>query len=174
MPEHQLIERCTVLPNDSNRCGWVAASILLRYWQARLPRLGLIGAAHLAGDDIVAPENGPDLADVLRGPGHNASWGASVARRLNHYLRARGLAASAAWRPLALGARHEIEQGRPVILFGDFPGAGYHAVLAYGLTSNRRRFVVHYGWHDLTMLPVGGMIGSVTTLTWPTFVGVRP
>lgn len=64
IPSYGYITGCTVLANSTGRCGWVAATIVMRYWHARTGKL-LIPTAHRSGNNIKVVAR-PDFADLIR------------------------------------------------------------------------------------------------------------
>lgn len=150
---YEAIRDCNVLPNgqDEGICGWIAASILLRFWHVRFPKKRIIGAEHLVGNNLrsTSPKTN-NLAYALKGTRWNSSWALTVRDGLLDYARKRRFKATGTFYAFSPGVHESIRDHRPVILFGTLPkqykkGKGWHAVLAYGYTSKGHN-IVHYGW----------------------------
>lgn len=164
VPNWEYITGCAVLPNDSGRCGWVAASIMLRYWQAINMTKNVVPMFYRAGTDLSSRSNsqGRDFAGWLRAGKTRRTWGLSVRNGLKKHVSRQNLKATSSWNVLSIGARSHLEQGQPVILFGHIPGIGAHAVLAYGYTKTGHN-IVHYGWRgQLDIRLNSGVVGSNT------------
>jgi len=168
VPEHELITGAHVYPNTAGTCGWVAASLLVRYWHARRPDLGLLPERYRAGTDL-APS--PDFSLALQGGRRTSSWARPVSRRLAGLIAARSVPARASWRPLGLGIDAELRAGRPVILFGYLPKVGRpghmaHAVLVYGRTA-AGHYVAHYGYERARAVVLTRFLPGSTTRLRP-------
>lgn len=66
---------------------------------------------------------------------------------------------SASWHTVVSGVTNEIgNYRRPVILFGNFPSADNHAIVAYGYNhwenSGAFTFICHYGWDNYSNIHV--------------------
>ncbi|TRY17416.1 hypothetical protein FOJ82_12840 [Tessaracoccus rhinocerotis] len=150
IPSYGYITGCTVLHNTAaeGRCGWVAATIVMRYWHARSGKV-LIPAAHRTGTNIKAV-SGADFADLIRNGRSMASWGLPVADGIGYHALTRQKVASQAWYNWAsTNVNSALNAGRPVILFGSLPDAYVngksipHAVVAYGKSKDGHN-IVHY------------------------------
>lgn len=150
IPSYGYITGCTVLHNTAaeGRCGWVAATIVMRYWHARAGKI-LIPAAHRTGNNIKAV-SGADFADLIRNGRAMASWGLPVADGIGYHAVTRQKVPSQAWYNWAsTNVNSALNNGRPVILFGSLPDAYVngksisHAVVAYGKSKDGHN-IVHY------------------------------
>lgn len=147
VPEYDLLTTARVYPNTAGTCGWVAAGLLVRYWHARFPGLGLLPSRYRAGTDLARE---PDFSRALQGGHRTSSWARPVSRRLAGLIAAQRVPAHSSWRPGALGIDRELRAGRPVILFGYLPKVGRpghmaHAVVVYARTA-AGAYVAHYGY----------------------------
>lgn len=151
-----------VYPNNSGICGWVAGSIVTRYWHARSSARKLLPTKFRNGTNMTAS---PNFASHLQGSGNDGTWARPVANRLGWNAQNQGVAASWSWVLGNVGAASEVRNNRPVILFGSFPvrrdgKKGGHAVVAYGETHNGY-YITHYGWANYTNIVLnGGLVGS--------------
>lgn len=150
IPSYGYITGCTVLHNTAaeGRCGWIAATIVMRYWHARTGKI-LIPAAHRSGTNIKAV-SGADFADLIRNGRDMASWGLPVADGIGYHAAIRMKVSSTAWYNwLSTNVNSALNNGRPVILFGELPDAYTdgktirHAVVAYGKSKDGHN-IVHY------------------------------
>lgn len=169
IPKYGYITGCTVLHNtpSEGRCGWIAATIVMRYWHAR-SRVTLIPAAHRTGNNI-KPVSGADFADLIRSGKSMASWGKPVAEALAaHATHRMGVASQAWYNWLSTNVDSALNQGRPVILFGRLPDAYKdgrtidHAVVAYGKSKDGHN-IVHYTYNGRqSVILNSGLVGSNT------------
>lgn len=112
------ITGCTVLANTTGRCGWVAATIVMRYWHARTGKL-LIPTAHRSGNNIKVVAR-PDFADLIRnGRSESVFSGLAVADGMGYHAVVRQKINADAWyNLLSLNVDSALKAGRPVILLG--------------------------------------------------------
>src|SRR5690606_39229052 len=57
VPDHTLITACRVYPNNSGICGWVAGSIVTRYWHARSSGRKLLPTNYRDGTNMTKSPN---------------------------------------------------------------------------------------------------------------------
>jgi hypothetical protein len=165
---YSYITGCTVLPNDNDRCGWIAASIVMRYWHARSGKT-LIPTAHRSGTNI-KEVSGTDFADLIRnGRSLVVGSGLPVAEGMGYHAVTRQKVKADAWyNLLSLNVDSALKADRPVILLGNLPSAytdkkkSNHAVVAYGKSKDGHN-IVHYGYKDKQALVLNsGTVGSNT------------
>jgi hypothetical protein len=169
IPSYSYITGCTVLHNTAaeGRCGWIAATIVMRYWHARSGKI-LIPAAHRSGTNIKAV-SGSDFADLIRDGRDRASWGPPVADGIGDHATGRMNINAMAWYNwLSSGVDSALKDGRPVILFGDLPDAYAdgktirHAVVAYGKSKDGHN-IVHYTYPGKQAVVLNsGIVGTNT------------
>lgn len=165
---YEFVRDCTVLPNHSGICGWVAAAMVLRFWHARNPRRGLIESKYLSGTNLrPTTSESSNLASAIRNSRSGGTWGKSVRDALIDYTRKRSLPARSTYYLFSAGIHEEIRAHRPVILYGSLPKPGasqnvMHAVVCYGFTSKGDN-IVHYGWKGYSRVVLrSGFVGSTT------------
>lgn len=168
IPSYTYITGCNVLANTSDRCGWIAASIVMRYWHGRWPAI-LIPAAHRSGTNIKTVTR-PDYADLIRsGRSQPVGSGLPVAEAMRYHAVVRQNVRADAWyNLLSTNVDSALNSGRPVILLGNLPSAYVngksinHAVVAYGKSKDGHN-IVHYGYSGKSAIVLNsGVIGSNT------------
>lgn len=152
-----------VYKNTTGTCGWVAGSILTRYWHARSTSRLLLPSAYRSGTNMTSS---PNFATYLQGSMDDSTWAPNVKDRLLWNLGRQCLAGSSSWAIGKIGAFEDVRNNRPVVMFGNIPkttgGLAMHAVLAYGET-NSGYLIAHYGYSGYTSIVVnGGLFGSNT------------
>ena len=161
VPQAPLITGCQLYPNTSRTCGWIAASILIRYWHAR-SGVDLIPARFAQGSDL---RRSPDFSEHLRASARNASWARPVSAAITANARAQRVPHVSRWLPGSLGLQVALDAGRPVILFGYLPlqnRRGNHAIVVYGRAASGR-LIAHYGWKGYERVELPWLIpGSVS------------
>lgn len=171
---YEIIRDCIHPDNWDGSCGFVAATIVLYYWQRTmydetiLPQyLDDDGNLNNTGTIYDSDTNLKDLLVELNG-GETSSWAATVKSALAEYCDMAGLSYETHWYIFDWYAKSEIRNSRPVILFGSLPDTDSddsikHAVVAYGIDDGH--YVVNYGWGSDTaeVTMNGAFIGSVTT-----------
>jgi hypothetical protein len=159
---YSYITGCYVYPNTTGICGWVAGSIVTRYWHARSSARKLLPSKFRNGTNLTSS---PNFATYLQGSNSNDSWAQPVADRLGWNAKNQNVAASWSWVLGNIGMFSEVEKNRPVIVFGSLPintngSWGAHAVVGYGETRGGW-LITHYGWKGYTDIVLnGGLIGS--------------
>lgn len=153
------------LPNpDSNGvCGYIAANMLLRYWDAR-------GAINLASKYTTsyAVKNAVLSKELRRVGGlHNyddATTAIEISNVINHFAKENDIPAKSGWGIGNFNIWGEIDKGRPSIVFGDLYNVGFHAVLAYGYEKIGLAYntFANFGWADAGYeeVVIYGTIGS--------------
>lgn len=157
------ITGCHVYPNTLGTCGYVAGSILMRYWHARYPTRNLIPSTYRSGTNLSSTNNYSTYLRFGQGP---TSWAANLYYSLTENARRQNVAVSCETGLLSLGVWPSIRANRPVILFGNMPnlagGTISHAVVSYGITSDGHNRV-HYGWSGRSNIVLSSaVIGSHT------------
>ncbi|NLL05507.1 MAG: hypothetical protein GX270_06925 [Clostridiaceae bacterium] len=161
-------------PNLGASCGYVATCIVLNYWNQRKRNAGIIPSKFLDSKGQLKT-SGYTLQDHLLSYGYGqSSTGWTICDVLNDYCDEFNISATASWGLGKIGANSELEEGRPVILFGwlpDVSGSGNvnHAVTAYGIRYGDyiKRYIVHYGWRGYEKVYLGEdtWIGGIGTNT---------
>ncbi len=123
-------------------CGYIAANLVLKYWHYRgdisLPSYhSSIGSTKLTKYLISLGSNPQTFAWDIEGV-------------INEYANIFNIPQEAEWAYFDWNLRDEIRiHQRPVILFGNMPNAGNHAVVAYGykegLDPRYYTIICHYG-----------------------------
>lgn len=156
---YEIIKNTNFPKNLGNSCGYVAASIILSYYQ----NMGksAINKKFLNEDDSIKTEGKTIQDRLLSYIGIQKSWGFSIKWALNRYFKEYGIRARAGFGLYNFNIRNEILNSRPVILFGAFPknpakiiskkyprytlnDRFFHAIVAYGISGNY--YVCHYGF----------------------------
>lgn len=172
---YEFIKNGVYPENNNGSCGFVAASIVLDYWEKTMYK-GTVLPQYLDknGNLNDTKEYDPDtnLRDKLVefNDGTRDSWAKPVRDALLKYAEYANLSCIAGYYFFDINMKSEIRQNHPVIVFGKLPHAHTgeiikHAVTAYGLDTNNNP-IVNYGWGDEASSEVvlaDGMIGSVTT-----------
>lgn len=165
VPLYGNITSCTVYPNSAGICGWVAGSIVTRYWHAGSTAKVLLPSAYRTSTYNMTTS--PNFATYLQGSSGNSSWARDVKDRLIWNATKQGVSHSAAWALGNIGMFNDVRDGKPVIVFGNIPidttgNLGAHAVVAYGET-NGGYLITHYGWSGYTDIVLNaGLAGSNT------------
>ncbi|NLC84842.1 MAG: hypothetical protein GX749_07195 [Ruminococcaceae bacterium] len=153
---------------DGGYCGYIAANLVLYYWQKRYPSRNIVPSNYLHSSGIGL--QGTGLTDELISLGSDSgTTGLSIRNVLIAYCNAHGISASSAWYLFALCIGSEIDAGRPAILFGNlaYPdGSTYrnHAVTVYGYRSSTTiEYIAHYGWPGYPNVIIAGTYGSCTS-----------
>lgn len=145
-------------------CGYIAANLILKYWDYR----GTI--------DLPTYSSYTGLTEALIAIGEDdygsSTWAANISSIINTYCANNSLPEKANWAVGVFNVTSEIENKRPVILFGNLDNynAGNHAVVVYGYNeyenSGYYTYVCHYGWNststnDYTSVHVCGATDSI-------------
>ena len=148
--------------NYDNSCGFIAASIILNYYDKTVH------------DGIVAPNFKDPITGELNNTrsynpsvnlkdklveynnGVRDSVASSVLSAVNKYCQDYSVYCTMSWELGRIGLDQTLEEGRPAILFGYFPNVQVgqneyvgHAVVCYGyeMTNNCiGHYIVNYGW----------------------------
>lgn len=150
-----------VYPNSTGICGWVAGSIVTRYWHARSSARVLLPSKYRSGTNMTSS---PNFATYLQGDKGNGTWAADIEGRLAWNANKQGVGYVSSWAVGNIGMFSEVRNNYPVIVFGNLPTGnkkkGAHAVVAYGETKGGY-LITHYGWSGYTDIVLnGGVIGS--------------
>lgn len=144
-------------------CGYVAANMVLYYWQRRKPSTTFIpsswyNSSGLASNSALTK----NLVSIGKSLGYGTdSYPNTISAVLKRYCSDRGISATIGYWLTAVNMHSEINNDRPTILFGNLknPNGGTinHAVVAYGHDANAGDFVVHFGWSNYSrvVLAVG-------------------
>ena len=164
VPDYGYITGCYVYSNTLGNCGWIAGSIITRFWHARNISKNLLPSGYRSGTNLTSS---PNFAEYLRGTNGYSTWAPDLYDRLLWNAGLQGVSAGAGWSLGNVGVTGNISNNIPVIIFGALPtigGSGYsaHAVVAYGYTTNYES-IVHYGYPGYTHVVLNdGVIGSNT------------
>ncbi|MDR2381978.1 MAG: hypothetical protein LBE08_12590 [Bifidobacteriaceae bacterium] len=161
VPSYSYITGCHVYPNTTGTCGWVAGSIVTRYWHARSSARKLLPTKYRSGTNLTSS---PNFATYLKGSKGDSSVAWDLKERLAWNASNQGVAYAASWALGNIGMFSQVESGWPVIVFGSLPVGnnkkGTHAVVGYGTTKSGY-LITHYGWSGYTDIVLnGGIIGS--------------
>lgn len=145
-------------------CGYIAANMILKYWDYRgtieLPSYTAQTGLTKALIEIGEPDYG------------SSTWASDISSVMNAYCKQNSLPEEANWAVGVFNVSSEIDNKRPVILFGSLDNfdAGNHAVVVYGYNtyenSGYETYRCHFGWNststnDYTDVHVCGATGSV-------------
>lgn len=162
--------------NLGESCGYVAACLVLQYWNRRNPSAGVVPSQFLDSSGQLKT-TGYTLQDHLLSYGYSeSSYGWTIRNVLNDYCDEFNVSATASYSFGKIGVNSQILDGRPVILFGKVPDVQYdhepiinHAVTAYGIRYGTyvNRYIVHYGWSGYEQVYLGEntWIGGIGTNT---------
>ncbi len=156
IPNYHFIKDDPYPANTGDTCGYVAACIILSYWNRVNVIKGknrIIERSFLTSDGTLST-TGYTLQDELLSYGYShSSTGKLIRDVIIDYCNDYGISATATYYLGNWEAAAELGRGRPIILFGaSFPNLGlldFHAVTAYGLHSENSiigYFIVNYGW----------------------------
>lgn len=176
---YQYIRDAKYPSNYDASCGFVAASLILNYWDKTMHRgtvlpqyLDANGELNDTGKIYSPTTNLKDkLVDLNGGKEYARSWGESVRDAMIRYCREANLSAVSSYYLGSIGLNNELASGRPAIIFGALPHLpdSYlftHAVTAYGLEKEwwGGYYIVNYGMDtDNVEVSLGiGFVGSVT------------
>lgn len=171
VPYYYFIKDDPYPANTSDTCGYVAACIVLSYWNRINVMKGkdrIIERSFLTSDGTLVT-TGYTLQDELLSYDYpHSTTGQTISQVLNAYCYYYNINAEAYAHNLDWDVASDIKLGRPVILFcaGLPETTKGHAVVAYGLwyKNNQQKFIVNYGWdssHTKIYLD-GGIIGTNT------------
>jgi len=159
--------------NYDGSCGFVAASIVLNYWEKTMYEGTILPQYLDENGDLndtryYSPETNLKDKLVEFNGGEKSSWGKTVRDALIDYAEYANLSCIAGYYFFDINMRSELKQNHPVIIFGSLPDPNggskiNHAVTAYGLDNNDP--IVNYGWGSITaeVTLSSGLLGSVTT-----------
>lgn len=161
VPNYSYITGSHVYRNDDGICGWVAGSIVTRYWHARSSARKLLPTRYRDGTNMTSK---PNFASYLQGDGGDATWAPNVEERLVWNAKEQKVGYVSSWALGNIGMWSEIDNGYPSLVFGNLPTGskkkGAHAVVAYGRTNSGYP-ITHYGWEGYTdVILNSGSIGS--------------
>lgn len=145
-------------------CGYIAANLILRYWDNR----GTIDLPSYSSPLKLTEE----LISIGEDDYGSSTWAANISSIINTYCENHSLPKEANWAVGVFNVTSEIDNKRPVILFGslDNYNAGNHAVVVYGYNEYENpgyyTYVCHFGWNsnstnDYTSVHVCGATGSI-------------
>lgn len=147
-------------------CGYIAANLMLQYWQYCGKFTLPYTKAELSSGKLSL-----DLYEVGKDLGYsNSTWASEIANVMNTFCEANSFPEVAAWGVGVFDVTGEVDRGRPSILFGTIvnPNAGAHAVTVYGYTftggdMSGGSYIAHYGWNDYSEVTIiAALFGSNT------------
>ncbi len=172
--------------NYDKSCGFVAASIVLNYYDKTVSK-GIVADQFKDADgeliSTVSYSEETNLKDklVAYNNGIRNSYANTVAAAVNRYCADYDVHGTASWYLLSAGLPTSILQDRPAIIFGNYPDIGQpetnkrinHAVVAYGYDLRwwNGYYIVHFGWglgFEETSLCVFWWTGMTMTFTLDT------
>lgn len=179
IPDYTYVKDAVYPPNASGTCGYTAACLVLNYWHN--VEGGVIDSSFLDNNGDLITTGSNTLQDKLLSYGEsNSSWGLTIRNVLIDYCNEYGVAATSTYYVTNFDMFAEVGRGRPVIVFGYFPGTPtpvqasnqeqirgniFHAVTAYGTSTTGliTKLIVHYGWTGYNHVTLdGGLVGSST------------
>lgn len=175
---YEYIKNSPFPENYDNSCGFVAASIVLNYWDKTVQR-GIVNnqfldeTGNLNDTDTFSPETNLKDKLVQYNGGERNSTAVSVSRAMNKYCKEYGVKGAASWYLGKIGILESIVRDRPAILFGwisDLKGGMYtHAVTVYGVEEHwwGGYFIAHYGSkkHTEEVMVSFGLVGTTATFS---------
>jgi hypothetical protein len=192
---YEIIKNAKHPSNFDNSCGFVAASLILDYWDKTMHRgtvmdcyyddnMNLIDTKRIYNPSINLKDKLVELNE-----GAKESWGKTVRDALISYCKYANIGAYSAYYFLDFNIKSEIMNNRPVIIFGELPNPSdnynlmAHAVTCYGIVTTIRGdfYIVNYGWgseyNEVSINDV--FIGSITTFnltedTYKTSYTIKP
>lgn len=133
---HEYVEDATFPSNQGGTCGYVAACLVLNYWNKTYPNADVIDNVFLNGSGNLLT-SGYTLQDKLLSYGYpTATTGLTIRNVLYTYCTEYGIGANISYSLSFLNVLGSLQNNRPVILFGNVVGEGDHAVTAYGYTTD--------------------------------------
>lgn len=174
---YQYIRNSKHPSNLDGSCGYVAASLILYYWD-RTMHEGTVRPQYLdSNGQMIDTKDTKDPVHNLKDKlvelagGEASSWGLPVRDALIAYCNEYGISASSTYYIGKFGLDSELRNDRPAIIFGALPdennnnGLINHAVVAYGIQHEwwGGYYIVNYGWNNKTAeVSLGfGFVGSV-------------
>lgn len=148
-------------------CGYIAAGIVLHYWHRRNPSRNIIPSVYLGTTGFNGAAFNRSLYSIGKSLGFSSDtvpW--QIRDVLNKYCSDKRISATSGWWAGSLYASSEVQQNRPVILFGKFnqPTGGSipHAVVMYGINTVGGNAQVHFGWEGYSniTLSVNAIAGN--------------
>lgn len=146
--------------NYDNSCGFVAASIVLNYWDKTVHD-GVVNEAFkdtngdLNSTSCYSPSVNLKDKLVSYNNGVFTSWAKDVAEAVNKYCNDYSVEGSASWHIGKAGLETSLFKEQPAILFGYIPDVSSnnyitHAVTCYGIDETwwGGYYIVNYGWGD--------------------------
>lgn len=164
-----LVTSSRVYKNSTGTCGWVAGSILTRYWHARITSKGLLPKAYRSGTNLTSS---PNFASHLQkiANGRNSSWAPDLVRALGKNATTQKVAVNCYYNWGNTNVKSQINANHPVLLFGSLPNVSgtkksNHAVVAFGLVKNGDA-IVHYGYSGYSKVVLAGALVGSNTKFW--------
>lgn len=150
-------------------CGYVAANIILYYWQRRQPSKTYIPSSWYNSTGLVGNSLTQNLVSIGKSLGYGSdSYPNTISDVLYRYCSDRNIAASMGYWYTNINAQSEISNNRPTILFGSFYSTMHqkninHAVVIYGYDNSTGQFVSHFGYNNgYSHVTLSGLVGGNT------------
>ncbi len=182
VPASEYLRSTGIAPNLGRSCGYVAAALLMSYWEQREQTSLLRAGLAMPVTHPAESSHHQRLHDRLLKYGlRQTSWAFSIYFVLRKYKQKIGLGGRLRAHFTWCGVYESLRRGEPVILFGGVPDPSRpdlpyinHAVLAYGYWEKGadKALLVHYGWPGqqawLLETPFrGSALFYSPDLTWP-------
>lgn len=165
----QLTSNCGYYSEGNGCCGYVAANIILYYWQRRQPDKYYIPSSWYGNNGLEESYLTENLLGIGKSLGYGTdSYPNTISEVLKRYCSDRNISASVGYWLTNINAKSEISNNRPTILFGSFysPMHGKniaHAVVVYGYDSDTGYFVSHFGYDgNYSHVTLSGLVGGNT------------
>lgn len=192
---YEIIKNAKHPSNEDDSCGFVAASLILDYWDKTMHRGTVLDQFYDSEGNLNDTEKiyspSTNLKDKLVefNGGETTSWGRSVRDALYSYCNYANIGAEMAYYLFDIYLDSELDNNRPVIIFGAIPNISSnnklisHAVTCYGRQYDgmQTSYIVNYGWEDDNSEVVlnAGFIVSITTFkltesTYETNYTIKP
>ena len=164
----QLTSNCGYYSEGNGCCGYVAANIILYYWQRRQPNNYYIPSTWYNSSGLVGSSLTENLVEIGKSLGYGTdSYPNTISDVLQRYCSDRNISASVGYWFTNINASSEISNNRPTILFGNFYSASHgkninHAVVIYGYDNDSGQYVSHFGYNNYSHVTLSGIVGGNT------------
>lgn len=148
-------------------CGYIAANLLLKYWHHSVGAISL-PSNHATINSTVLTNNLLSIGSSL-GYGYSL-YASNLKNIMNQYLSTNNVAGSATYALFAYNVYNELNNNRPVVLFGSLydpqnPSSNTnHAVVAYSYyyaSDGYLTFRCHYGWNGYANISVSSSNSTI-------------
>lgn len=164
--------------NDDGYCGFVAASIVLNYWDKTVSNK-VIDSAYKDSNGYLntsGDKNSNLAVKLFKDYNDGTKWttARTTCEAVNKYCKDYHVKGSASWYLLKIGLDDSILNDKPACIFGALPHVAHnnelvcHAIVAYGIDARwwGGYYIVHYGWSGFeeVSLPFG-LAGETMTFS---------